>query len=481
MSDREVYQALFEASPDGIVIFDDHGRCLEANEALSAFLRISRSELAGRLLLELVPAELLERGEQVFSRPDSAPGTHVDLPLLAADGTLVELEWTLRRNFRPGLHLGIARDGSERRGMEMDQLRLAAIVESSEDAIIGKNLDGIITSWNKGAENLYGYTAEEMVGQPVSRLAVEGKADELPRILARIARGERIEHYQTERRAKDGRILTVSLSVSPIRDKRSGAIVGASKIARDITDRKRAEEALMAQAQAMARSNADLQQFAYVTSHDLQEPLRNIISYSQLLVKRYQGKLDRDADDFLNYIVQGAGRMQTLIADLLAYSRAVSAQPAVQASADLNAALDWALNNLRKTIQDSGATVTREPLPAVSGDLIQLVQLFEHLLANAIKFRAQDPPRVHVSATRKDDEWVVTVEDNGIGIEEQYYTRVFGIFKRLHGPEVPGTGIGLAICRKILENHGGRIWVESRPGQGSRFHFSLPARPEDGS
>ncbi len=242
----------------------------------------------------------------------------------------------------------------------------------------------------------------------------------------------------------------------------------------DITERKGAEEKLKLTLADLERSNKELEQFAYVASHDLQEPLRMVSSYTQLLARRYQGKLGADADEFIAYAVDGANRMQGLINDLLAYSRVGTRSKGFE-PADCAAVLDQALANLKAAIEKSGAVVTHHRLPTVTADSQQLVQLFQNLIGNAIKFHVEQPPRIHVSAEQKGDEWVFAVRDNGIGIEPQYAERIFVIFQRLHArEEYPGTGIGLAICKKIVERRGGRIWVESQPGIGSTFYFTIP-------
>ena len=243
----------------------------------------------------------------------------------------------------------------------------------------------------------------------------------------------------------------------------------------DISERKAIERALQLHSKELERSNADLEQFAYVASHDLQEPLRVITNFTQLLAKRYKGKLDSDADEFVAFIVDGATRMHRLINDLLGYAR-LGSRGAEFAAVDCEEILADAVSNLGSAIEESGAKLTHDPLPTVMADKDQLSRLFQNLLGNAIKFHAVDPPVVHVSARRNENEWLFSVQDNGIGIDPEFFERIFLIFQRLHGRnEYSGTGIGLAICRKIVERHGGKIWIKSQAGKGSTFYFTMPA------
>jgi signal transduction histidine kinase len=246
------------------------------------------------------------------------------------------------------------------------------------------------------------------------------------------------------------------------------------RLVRDNRDLALSRKALEESIAELARSNADLQQFAYVASHDLKEPLRMVASYTQLLARRYKGKLDSDADEFIRYAVDGANRMQWLINDLLAYSR-VTSQEQVFEEVDCTKVLEEVMSNLQLSIEESQAVVTHDPLPTVMADGGQLGQLFQNLIANAITFHGEEPPAVHVSAERMANEWLFSVRDNGVGLDPQYAERIFVIFQRLHDrEEYPGTGIGLAICKKVVERHGGRIWVVSQVGQGATFYFTLP-------
>ena len=242
---------------------------------------------------------------------------------------------------------------------------------------------------------------------------------------------------------------------------------------RDISVRKAAEQHLGQKVEELKRSNEELGQFAYIASHDLQEPLRMVASYTQLLAKRYKGQLDADADEFITYAVDGASRMQQLIEDLLAFSRvATTGNPLLDTSSEF--ALEQSLQNLHWAIKDSGAEVTHDPLPIVQADQMQLVQLFQNLIGNAIKYQDAGIPKVHVSVSKRGTGWTFAVSDNGLGIDPQYFERIFGMFQRLHKrDEYSGTGVGLAICKKIVERHGGSLWVESQLGHGATFKFAL--------
>ncbi|MGO9125128.1 MAG: sensor histidine kinase [Terriglobales bacterium] len=244
-------------------------------------------------------------------------------------------------------------------------------------------------------------------------------------------------------------------------------------------ERRQAEADLAKKVEELARSNCELEQFAYAASHDLQEPLRTVAAYTQLLAERYADKLDENANQYIHYALEGALRMQTLVQDLLAFSHVGHNRQRARLVCD--AAVQEALDNLRVTLQESGAVVHHHGLPTVSGDRTQLVQLFQNLIGNAIKFRGNKAPVITVSAEKSAGEWVFSVSDNGIGIPAEHLEAIFVIFQRLHSrAEYPGNGVGLAICKKIVEQHGGRIWVESKPGEGSNFKFTLPASPADG-
>ena len=322
-----------------------------------------------------------------------------------------------------------------------------------------------------------GYRREDIVQILEFRcLLTPESAQRFETVFARFTKQGRIEELGLDMLRKGGSVMPILLTAEAIRDS-SGHYISCRSTVSDITERKKSEEHLLKTVKELKRSNDELQQFAYVASHDLQEPLRMVASYTQLLAKRYKGRLDSDADEFIAYAVDGSNRMQGLIQDLLAYSRAGTNAKALHEISSENA-LKEALTNLRATIEESGAVVTHDPLPAITMDDMQLAQVFQNLVGNAIKYRGAEAPHVHVSAAKNGgNECIFSVRDNGMGIDPQYSERIFILFQRLHGQkEFKGPGIGLAICKKIVERLGGRIWVESQREKGSTFYFAVPER-----
>ena len=370
----------------------------------------------------------------------------------------------------------------ERRGAEIEAERdlFLEVIESMSDAWLLMDRTGRVIRANPAAGALLECQATELLGRSFADICGSTAIPATPWQLLERAPSGRLPLFDGEISTRSGRPVPISVSVGLVRDPR-GKVIGMQVVARDITERKRSEERLARQAGELARSNAELEQFAYVASHDLQEPLRMMASFAQLLAKRYKEQLDADADEFIDYIVEGAARMQRLINDLLTYSR-VDRRGQEFAPTDCAAVVATACANLRAAIEECGAAIVADPLPVVMADATQLAQLFQNLLGNAIKFRGDTPARVHTGAERRGNEWLFWVRDNGIGIEPQYVERIFLIFQRLHGRgQYPGTGIGLAIVKKIVERHGGRIWVESEPGKGSVFYFTLPDREPHGN
>ena len=475
-------RSLLEASLDPLVTIGPDGKITDVNAATEAVTGCARATLIGTDFSDyFTDSEKARAGyQQVFRE-----GLVRDYPLELRhrDGRITSVLYnaSVYRD-ENGDVVGIfaaARDITQRKQAEealrQSEQRFSSMVEAVRDyAIIFLELDGRVASWNKGAERIKGYRAEEIVGQHFSRFYPPADiANRKPELELQVATSEGRFEDEDWRVRKDGSRFWANVVVTALRDG-SGKVNGFVKITRDLTARKEAENELKRYAEDLSRSNQELEHFAYVASHDLQEPLRTVSSFSQLLARRYKGKLDAEADEFITFIVDGATRMQTLINDLLAFSR-IGMRGNPFAPVDCGEIFNDAKENLEVAIAENGAVFTNDPLPALVADQTQLTQLFQNLLSNAIKFRRpEEAPRIHVSAVWHDGAWQFSVRDNGIGIAPQYFDRIFVIFQRLHGrEEYPGTGIGLAICKKIVERHGGRMWVESEPGTGSTFYFTI--------
>ena len=386
-------------------------------------------------------------------------------PLLDANGAVVRFQ-------------GMFYDISARHAVQQARSSLASVVASSDAAIYTVGDDHVIKSWNDAASRLYGYSADETIGSRIEDLFAGSADNSAGALLARVLAGERLGDIETERRAKNGRLIPVRIAESPVLDA-NGVVVGASSVAHDISEQRRTEARFRAQAEELARSNAELEQFAYVISHDLQQPLRTVTNYVELLQREAGARLGPDADKLIQRVMEGSDRMQELIGDLLAYARAGGADTRF-APVDCEQVLDWALDDLALAIEESGAHVTRDPLPMVIGDGVQLTQLFENLLGNAIKFSGDTAPEIHIGVEHTGQRWSISVRDQGIGFEPRFIERIFRPFKRLHTrDEYPGNGIGLAVCLKISERHGGTLVAASEPGRGSMFSVTLLPSGDD--
>lgn len=481
--------AVVQTAMDAIVAADEQQRVVIFNGAAQKMFGYSTAEALSLNISDLLPERFrAQHAEQIryFGQTGATCRTMGRLGMVwgrRADGEEFPIEASISHVESNGrkLYTVILRDITERQRAQSHVMRLAAIVESCDDAILSTDLNGTIITWNQAAEHLYGYSAQEIVGQPTSLLTPANKLEESDHLLEEIAQGRHITHHETVRRRKDGSLVQVSLNISPIKDG-GGRIVGVSKIAHDITERKQAEAALRQRAEELARSNRDLEQFAYVASHDLQEPLRMVTAYTQLLAERYQGKLDANADKCIAYASEGALRMQTLIRDLLAFSRA-GRNDANDAALDCNAVVQEALLNLKPAIQESGAGISCGELPIIWAARAPVTQVFQNLIGNTIKFRKKGvSPQIRVNSERNGAFWLFTIADQGIGIAPEHTETIFAVFQRVHTrTEYAGNGIGLAICRKVVERYGGRIWVESKLGEGSMFRFTFPVQKADGA
>jgi len=354
------------------------------------------------------------------------------------------------------------------------------VLNAAGEGIFGLNIHGHHTFVNPAAARMLGYTVDDLIGGHSHTIWHYKRADGSPYPVEECpiyaAYKDGAVHHKSDEVfwRKDGTYFFVDYTSTPIVE--NGGIVGAVVTFRDVTEQKRSEEKLKKLSDELARSNTDLEQFAYAASHDLQEPLRVVAGFINLLAKRYKGKLDDKATEFIGFAIEGTKRMQALIKDLLDYSQAGTSSRGFE-PADCMSALHKAVFNLQAAIKEGGATLTYDDLPPVMADHSQLIRLFQNLIGNAIKFRGKEAPKIHISAEQRNGEWVFSVRDNGIGIDPKFADQIFISFRRLHsGAVYPGTGIGLATCKKIVERHGGRIWVESEPGKGSIFYFTIPVR-----
>jgi PAS domain S-box-containing protein len=485
------YRGLLEAAPDAMVVVNQGGEIVLLNVRAERQFGYRRDELLGQQVKNIIPEGFAERliADDLRSAADALAqqiGTGIELTGRRKFGSEFPIEIMLSPLESPeGILVTAAiRDISVRKAAEVHlaqmEGRYRGLLEAAPDAMVVVNQGGEIVLLNVQAEKQFGYRRDELVGQMVKNIIPEGFAERLVADALRSDEDALAQQIGTGieliAQRKDGSEFPIELMLSPL-ESAEGILVTAA--IRDITMRREAEAHLLEKVDELNRSNVELGQFAYIASHDLQEPLRMVASYTQLLSRRYKGKLDADADEFIAFAVDGASRMQRLIQDLLAYSRVgTKGQDLLDTSSE--DAFSQALVNLRGAIEASGALVTHDPLPSVMADEMQLTQLFQNLVGNAIKYQGAGIPHVHISAAKYGaKKWTFSVQDDGLGIDSQYFDKIFGMFQRLHKrEEFAGTGIGLAICKKIVERHGGMISVESQLGQGSKFSFALAASGE---
>jgi PAS domain S-box-containing protein len=503
--ERFQVETLMDTIPDHIYFKDRQSRFLRINKAQAARFKLSDpAQAIGKTDFDFFTREhaqaafddeqeILRTGEPLVGREEKETWP---------DGSVTWVSTTKQCLRDPLGHVvgtfGISRDITARKlaqeKLRESEERLQSILDNTSAVIYMKDQPGRYLLINRQFENLFHVTNAQVQGKTDHEIFPPELADAFRANDLKVLESPTPLEFEEVAPHKDG--LHTYVSIKFRLPDAAGAPCAVCGVSTDITPRKKAEQALAQKTEELAHSNRELELFAYVASHDLQEPLRMIASYTQLLARRYKGQLDQDADEFIHYAVDGAERMQTLINDLLAYSR-VGTRGKPFAPTDCNEVLRRALDNLKVAIEDSQAVIHTAALPKVMGDEVQLTQLFQNLLSNAIKFRGGRTPEIHVSAEMKPvpspasvapdkfaaglrgEEWTFAVRDNGIGIEREFYDRIFVIFQRLHGrDEYPGTGIGLAVCKRIVERHGGRIWVESEPGRGSTFCFTLPHHEE---
>lgn len=477
------YRAIFEGAGIGIAQVDPRGRPIISNPALQRMLGYTAAELRTMVFTDFTHPDDVDTNRARYQELMAGQRDHFELEkrYYRKDGQLIWGHLTVSsvRDDRgnPSFAISMVDDVTAHKmavdSLKRSEARFRHLVEGSIEGICVIRHAKLLFA-NQAFAAMHGYDTPEAILDLDSKWSLIAPQErERLRVYqnARMRGEESPTRYTYQGMRQDGSLIWLELLASVI-DWEGEPATLATTI--DITDRKEAEDALTLQTRELTRSNAELEQFAYVASHDLQEPLRKVANYTRLLSQRYQGQFDDKADKYIAYIIDGATRMQRLIQDLLTYSRVGRGGIALEPT-DMEAVMKETLCALDMALRDSGARVTHDPLPIVMAHPSQMRQLLQNLIGNAVKFRGEAPSHVQVSAEPAGKTWAFAVKDNGIGIEPQYAERIFAVFQRLHTRDAyPGTGIGLAICKKIVEGHGGRIWVESQPGEGTTFRFTLP-------
>jgi PAS domain S-box-containing protein len=479
-----------------VAITNPQGRITHVNDKFCAISKYSREELLGQdhriINSGFHPAEFIRQLWTTISRGEV---WHGEIKNRAKDGSFYWVDTTivpfLNEEGKPRQYVAIRADITARKNAEEAVARLAAIVESSDDAIVGKDLEGIVTSWNAGAEKMFGYAPSEMIGSSITKLIPPGRHGEEAQILGRIRRGERVHHFDTGRLRKDGQTLDVSVAVSAIRD-RSGKIVGASKVARDITARRSAEKALVQlnanleqrvldRTLQLERANRELEAFSYSVSHDLRAPLRAISGFSRIVREDHSATLDPEGLRYLGLVEKSALQMGQLIDDLLTFSRTGRQALSVQTVCTTEV-VNACLADLQGLNVNRQIVINLGELPDCQADSSLLRQVWFNLLENAFKYtRKCDPAVITIGSRRESGANSYFVQDNGAGFDMKYADKLFGVFQRLHlAEEYEGTGVGLALVQRIVQRHGGRVWTEAQLNHGATFHFTLTGGPDAG-
>ncbi|MEA3186476.1 MAG: hypothetical protein QOD99_306 [Chthoniobacter sp.] len=477
------YRTLFEHAPDGILIADPESYYLDANASMCRMLGYTRDELIGLHASDIVSQKEIQHIGPALTAINAESEYHQEWQLRRKDGSVFEAE-VIATAMPDGNLLAMIRDITERKRAEAAAALLVAIVESSDDAIIGKDLRGIVTSWNVGAEKEFGYPASEMIGQSITRLIPPELREGEEKILGRIERGESVRPYETRRMRKDGSIFAVSLTLSAIKDA-AGQIVGASKVVRDITDHKKAEEKIrhlnteleqrvIERTAELEAANKELEAFSYSVSHDLRAPLRAVDGFSQAVLEDYGPQLPEEGQRYLKTIRQGAQKMGVLIDDLLTFSR-LSRAPLDKQEVNTDKLVRAVLDDLSSQQERRQVELRVGELPMCAGDPALLKQVWMNLLSNALKYtQKREAAVVEIGCEAKPEGKVYFVRDNGTGFDMRYAAKLFGVFQRLHRAEdYEGTGVGLAIVQRIVHRHGGKIWADAAIDRGATFYFTL--------
>ena len=466
----------FALSPDLFCIAGLDGTFKVCNPAWEKELGYSTAELHHRALTEFVHADdRRSMARELAGLNQGIRSAQFENRFVGKDGSVKWLLWNVAVSRGEHVMYATARNVNERKVYEEELALRDRSINSATNGILiadARRPDVPTVYCNAAFEKITGYAKEEVVGRNCRFL--QGQDHDQPDLdaIRQAIRDGTEGRAELRNYRKDGTVFWNEFYIAPVRDSQ-GTLTHFIGVQTDITRRKNQEAELSRKTEALAQSNAELQQFAYVASHDLQEPLRMVASYTQLLRKRYQGKLDDDADEWIGYAVDGADRMQRLIRDLLEYSRVGSENQSFEIT-ECERIWQHVMRNLSASIRDHHANVTHDPLPTIYANPTLLTQVFQNLIGNALKFQGSSPASIHVGATALSDGWEFFIRDNGIGVPPDQRDRIFAIFQRLHGrSEYPGTGIGLAICKRIVEKHDGTIWVDSEPGKGSTFYFTV--------
>lgn len=472
-----------------VAITDPQGRIRSVNAKFCAISQYAREELVGqdhRLVNSGAHSkEFMRDLWTTISRGEIWKG---EIKNRAKDGSYYWVNTTivpfLDDRGKPRQYMAIHTDITERKRAELTTTRLAAVIESSDDAIVSMDLDGVIATWNIGAEKIYGYSAEEVIGTSIVRLIPAERREEELHILSLARRGGKLHHFETLRRTKAGQWIDVSVTASPLKDE-SGQVVGVSKVGRDITERKVTEKKLeelnetlelkvAERTKQLEVANKELESFSYSVSHDLRAPLRGIAGFTQILKDNYGSTLDEKAQEYLSRVLAATDRMGVLIDDMLALSR-VTRNDFTPQQIDLRVLARGIVENLRHSSPDREVEIIISEGMTTQGDPRLLTILLENLLGNAWKFTSKVPhARIELSSETDGDDRIFCLRDNGAGFDLRYADKIFAPFHRLHTvTEFPGTGIGLAIVQRIVHRHGGRIWAEGEVGRGATFHFTI--------
>lgn len=472
------YRTLTETAQEAIFIIDRDDKIEFVNKFAANMLSLPPHEIIGKSRESLFPSDTSEEQKRdlqkifVTGMPD-----HYETKLRFPEYEIwLDTQLVPLKNEKGEVYavLGISRDISERKRAELEREQFFKFFRISTDLMCIADPNGCFKKVNPACLNMLGYTEAELLAKPfIDFVHPDDRQATLDEMANQIRIGSSL-NFENRYICKDGTTKWLSWRANYVEEE---GITYAT--ARDVTERKLSEAKLSLLLEELKRSNTELEQFAYIASHDLQEPLRMVGSYVQLIERRYKGRLDPEADDFIAFAVDGAKRMQNMINDLLQYSRVTTRGKPFERT-DCNALLESSLVNLKVAIEESNAVITHDPLPTIMADASQIDRVFQNLIGNAIKFRGENPPRIRISVEKKGTDWVFSVKDNGIGFDMQQADRLFRMFQRLQsGGKYPGTGMGLAICKKIIERHGGKIWAMSEIGKGSTFNFTISIKGGD--